>query len=47
MIDQSGYACPFLGTGCQHKSRTFEELQEHVREHPKDIRTYQKILGIF
>jgi hypothetical protein len=47
MTDQSGYACPFLGAGCQHKCRTFEELQEHIKEHPKNIRIYQKIFDIF
>jgi hypothetical protein len=47
MTDRRGYACPFLGAGCNRRCRTFEELKAHTKEHPKNIRIYQKILGIF
>jgi hypothetical protein len=47
MTDGSGYACPFLGAGCNCTCGTFEELKVHVKDHPKNVRIYQKMLGIF
>jgi hypothetical protein len=47
MTDAEGYAYPFLGTGCDHRSRSFREFKDHVTQYPKSVKSYQKIRGTF
>jgi hypothetical protein len=47
MTNGSGYACPFLDAGCGRRCKTFDELKVHVGDHPRSVKIYQEILGMF